>query len=93
MKSETVKIAPSPTSTSPNTSTPGDCTCVEGRYEDASGAKISSTIGAHNCGYIERRNALIPEAEKIAGNKDSAGWSVRFMKAMNALARMKGLNK
>lgn len=73
------------------TNTPGDCGCDEGRYEDASGSKITATIGAHDCAYIEERNRLIPMAEKIAGNPDSPGWSARFMKAMNELARFKSI--
>lgn len=53
----------------------------------------------HDCGYVRRRNNLIPEAERIARQRcvtkgldfNSAAFNREFFDAMDELARASGL--
>lgn len=54
---------------------------------------------AHNCGYVRRRNNLIPEAERIAHQRcmakgldwNGGAFNREFFGAMDELARASGL--
>lgn len=70
-----------------------DCTCAEGWYLDKAG-KRRKTPPVHDCAYIRRRNALIPQAEARANaaTKVERGtllhgqvWCRAFNAAMNEL--------
>jgi hypothetical protein len=41
----------------------------------------------HDCAYVDQRNALIPQASRIASSTPTVGtsWDQRFMDAMTAL--------
>lgn len=71
------------------------CNCREGltiRYD----GKVEPTgLNAHHCLYISQRNALIPEAERLAlaevgkdeYGKPNSGFSREFIRVMDKLAR------
>lgn len=68
------------------------CTHPEGRRED--GTPLPND--RHDCAYVDARNALIPQAERLAaeavGDAGPGGaWSREFHAAMNRLAVEHGL--
>jgi hypothetical protein len=81
------------------------CECSEGFVEEYASDGVTllirrpTRLGRHNCEYIKRRNALIPEAKRLASNTidtDGVGrlkydYSKLFIQTMNMLAREAGL--
>src|SRR5262249_40968942 len=64
----------------------------EERHTRADGA----VVDRHDCDYVLARNALIPEAERMASavtppNDRPMLWAREFMLAMDRLARQRGL--
>jgi hypothetical protein len=60
-------------------------------YVDDDGAVVHRAYPLHDCGYVDRRNRLIPEAEKIAARRattaSDTALSREFHRAMDELAR------
>ena len=68
------------------------CGCAEARIQDVD--RTGKVIGirplrmpaGHSCRYVVARNALIPEAEKLARREQvGSGWSAAFARHMDAL--------
>lgn len=50
--------------------------------------RTATDLHVHDCAYVEKRNTLIPQAEKIADKeheRNSGAWSIAFHRAMNKL--------
>ena len=78
------------------------CSCSEGSYVATRTREIVLAPQVHNCAYIRKRNALIPEAERIASQREPERfgherptwkilWSLAFFAAMSELASQKGI--
>ena len=68
------------------------CTCSEMRYKNERGDIVTVPPNRyHSCQYVKDRNALSPEAVKIANaavgrdGRDNPRWSAEYMKAMQSL--------
>lgn len=75
-----------------------DCNHSEQYLLDASGLHRSGIeVNAHDCDYVDARNALIPAAMRMASEtsaeRKSHEWSRQFVAAMDRLARERGLVK
>lgn len=80
-----------------------NCNHEEGYIKDDHGVRVRRVPG-HDCAYVNARNALIPEAERVA-NRDAlmevpegdasprykSVWDRKFHAAMNNLAQQRGL--
>ena len=78
------------------------CACPEGRVlvpsrlsASRAGAPVLRTVEGHDCAYVAARNALIPQATRMAyrtavDERDPA-WSVAFLTAMTMLAKRNNL--
>ena len=64
---------------------PRECLCPETSWFRARGNRPPR---GHDCEYVKRRNALIPEAvrEANAADYEKAPWAVAFSRAMDRLA-------
>lgn len=74
-----------------------DCKHSERYLVDARGYRTGIEVNAHDCDYVDARNALIPAAERAATETGAARtsheWSRQFVAAMDRLARECGLVK
>jgi hypothetical protein len=76
---------------------PDRCGCLEGwlRFVDGFGRETGEIIPLpqrHDCRYVERRNALIPLAERVAdigADRDLHPdvWDAQFLLSMDELAK------
>ena len=73
-----------------------NCTHSEGHLFDANG-QPATVVNAHDCDYVDARNALIPTAMRMATQavgverRSSGEWSRQFLAAMDELARKCGM--
>ena len=78
------------------------CACSEGSFVATRTREIVLAPPVHNCTYIRKRNALIPEAERMASQKEpeqfgrdrptwKVRWSLAFFAAMSELASQKSI--
>lgn len=61
-----------------------------------SGTRTGIEVDAHDCDYVDARNALITAAERMASEKEKPNtqeWSRLFLEAMDKLARERKLVK
>lgn len=71
------------------------CSCAEGKIDyDNNGGVRRTELHVHNCDYVDWRNSLIPEAERLADKRCSrvneyGRWSLEFHHIMNHLVREK----
>lgn len=74
------------------------CDCTEANVSTyRGGSRRLEAASLHNCDYIKRRNAFIPQAQQIAkyvAPHGGYGWGAAFIEAMDRLvgeARASGL--
>ena len=71
------------------------CKCTEGKVKifvnETAYRQEENNLQAHNCEYVEKRNALIPRAERMARaiSKEAAGPT--FLRCMDFLVKEAGL--
>ena len=74
-----------------------DCNHNEQYLLDAIGRRSGVQVNAHDCDYVDARNALIPVAMRAASEtgalQNSHEWSRQFVAAMERLVRERGLVK
>lgn len=74
------------------------CDCAEGKIQVfrkgmSRPDEVPTGLEVHDCEYIRARNALEGEAKALAGDENEPGFTRKFLKAMDQLARFRGLIK